>query len=99
MVWKTLAAQPLGTNIYDRGGQLAFDWGRLENFFLTRDRPVGNKSQIQNAEAEYRTCKRSVPSFSKWCTDMRQKRLLRLNHDCQGILGKHIKTPSWHLPC
>jgi len=26
-----------------RGGQLVFDWDRLENFLITRDRPVGNK--------------------------------------------------------
>jgi len=24
------------------GGQLVFDWDRLENFLITRDRPVGN---------------------------------------------------------
>jgi len=24
------------------GGQLVFDWYRLENFLITRDRPVGN---------------------------------------------------------
>jgi len=28
---------------YGRGGQLVFDWDRLENFLLTRVRPVGNK--------------------------------------------------------
>ena len=28
---------------YVRGGQLVFDWDRLENFSLTRDRPVGKK--------------------------------------------------------
>jgi len=27
--------------VYIRGGQLVFDWDRLENFLLTRDRPVG----------------------------------------------------------
>jgi len=30
------------------GGQLVFDWDRLENFLITRDRPVGNK--VTNAE-------------------------------------------------
>jgi len=24
-------------------GQLVFDWDRLEDFLITRDRPVGNK--------------------------------------------------------
>jgi len=28
---------------YTRGAQLVFDWDRLENFLMTRDRPVGNK--------------------------------------------------------
>jgi len=31
-----------GPVFYVRGGQLV-DWDRLENFLLTRDRPVGNK--------------------------------------------------------
>jgi len=39
---------------------------------LTRDRPAGNKATVQNAKVEYRTCKYSVPSFSKWCTDRRE---------------------------
>jgi len=29
--------------VYNRGGQLVFVWDRLENFLLTRDRPVGDK--------------------------------------------------------
>jgi len=29
--------------VYSRGGQLVFDWDRLENFLINRDRPVGNK--------------------------------------------------------
>jgi len=29
---------------YASGGQLVFDWDRLENFLITRDRPVSNKS-------------------------------------------------------
>ena len=28
---------------YSRGGQLVFDWDRLENFLTTNDRPVGRK--------------------------------------------------------
>jgi len=30
--------------LYGRGGQLVFDWDRLENFLITRDPPVGNKN-------------------------------------------------------
>jgi len=29
--------------VYSMGDQLAFDWDRLENFLITRDRLVGNK--------------------------------------------------------
>jgi len=29
--------------LQSRGGQLVFDWDRLENFLITRDVPVGNK--------------------------------------------------------
>ena len=29
--------------LYTRGGQLVFDWDRLENFLITRDRPGGYK--------------------------------------------------------
>jgi len=28
---------------YFMGGQLVFDWDRLKDFLITRDRPVGNK--------------------------------------------------------
>jgi len=28
-----------------KDGQLVFDWDRLENFLLTRDRPVGYEAQ------------------------------------------------------
>jgi len=28
---------------YSSGGQLVFDWDRLENFLITNDRPVGSK--------------------------------------------------------
>jgi len=29
--------------VYFRGGQLVFDWDRLENILITRDRPGGYK--------------------------------------------------------
>jgi len=46
------------------GGQFVFDWDRLENFLITRDRPVGNKvaNTISNAKVEYHMCKYSAPS-------------------------------------
>jgi len=28
--------------VYFMGGQLVFDWDRLENFLITHNRPVGN---------------------------------------------------------
>jgi len=45
------------------GGQLVFDWDRLENFLITRDRPVRNTvTNTKNAKVEYHMCKCSVPS-------------------------------------
>ena len=44
------------------GGQLVFDGDRLENFLITRDRPVGNKVTNTKFQVEYHNCKRSVPS-------------------------------------
>jgi len=37
------------------GGQLVFDWDQLENFLITRDRPVGNQVTytISHANVEY----------------------------------------------
>jgi len=37
------------------GGQIVFDWDRLANFLITRDRPVGNKATntIPYAKDEY----------------------------------------------
>jgi len=29
--------------VYIMGGQLVFDWARLENFLITHDQPVCNK--------------------------------------------------------
>jgi len=44
------------------GDQLVFDWDRLENFLITRDRPVGNKVTNTKCQVEYHNCKHSVPS-------------------------------------
>jgi len=48
--------------VYFMGGQLVFDWYRLDNILISRDRPVGNKSQMQHAKVEYHMCKYSVLS-------------------------------------
>jgi len=50
---------------YSRGGQLVLDWDRLENFLLTRDRPVGNNSQVQNAKVEHTNTIVSDPQKGK----------------------------------
>jgi len=45
------------------GGQHVFDWDRLEDFFITRNRPVSNKvpNTISYAKVEYRiTCANTV---------------------------------------
>ena len=68
------------------GGQLVFDWDQLENFLITRDRPVGYKvtNTTSHAKVEYHTCKYSAP----WPLMHRQKAncLLRRNHDCHAII-------------
>jgi len=38
-----LARTPGAVILYTRGGQLVFDWDRLENFLITRDGPGGYK--------------------------------------------------------
>ena len=48
--------------VYFMGGQLVFDWDRLQNLLITRDRPVGNMVTKTNAKVEYHMCKCSVPS-------------------------------------
>jgi len=44
------------------GGQLVFDWDRLENFLIAREQPVGNKvvNTISYAKVEYHMCKYTV---------------------------------------
>ena len=46
--------------LYNGGGQLVFDWDRLENFFITREWPVGNKVTSTK-------CRKTQP-FSFFCT-------------------------------
>ena len=45
--------------VYFIGGQLVFDWDRLENFLIARNRPVGNKvtNTISYAKVPYHMCK------------------------------------------
>ena len=40
---KSLNVRALLLMLYSRGGHLVFDWDRLENFLITRDRPGGYK--------------------------------------------------------
>jgi len=44
------------------GGQLVFDWDRLENFLITHDRLIGNIVTNTNAKVEYHMCKCSATS-------------------------------------
>jgi len=68
------------------GGQLVFDWDRLENFLLIRDRPVGNKitNTISYAKVEYHMCIYSAPL--PLMHRQRAKWLLRIKHDCRAII-------------
>jgi len=49
--------------VYFMGGKLVFDWDRREDFFITRDEPVGNKvtNTISYVKVEYHVCKYSAP--------------------------------------
>jgi len=63
------------------GCQLVFDWDRLENFLITRDRLVGNKvtNTISYAKVEYHMmCKYSAPL--PLMHRQNAKCLLHLNH-------------------
>ena len=73
---------------YSRGGQLVFDWDRLENFLLTRDRPVGK-------EVTGTKCQSWVSHVQIQCTialvsDAQIEGTASSNHDCPAITGKHI---------
>jgi len=71
--------------VYFMGGQLVFDCDRLEDFLITRDRPVGKKitNTISYAKVEYHMCQYSVPS--PLMHRQKEKCLLRLNHDYHAI--------------
>ena len=51
--------------LYNRGGQLVFDWDRLENFLITRDRPGGYK--VTNTK--YHEMQRFSFLFTFWNID------------------------------
>jgi len=42
MCWAACVCVVQANIVYFIGDQLVFDWDRLENFLITRDRPVGN---------------------------------------------------------
>jgi len=44
--------------VYFMSGQLVFDWDRLDDFLITRHRPVGNKvtNAISYVKVEYHMC-------------------------------------------
>jgi len=51
------------------GGQLVFDWDRLENFLITRDRPVRNTVTNTKMPKLSIICANAVyHRLSKWCT-------------------------------
>jgi len=57
------------------GGELVFDWDRLENFLITRDQPVGNIKYCRKYKMPKLsiTCANQVyHRLSQWCTDRRQ---------------------------
>ena len=72
--------------VYFIGSQLVFDWDRLENLLITRNRPVSNKvtNTISYAKVEYHMYKYSAPS--PLMHRQQAKCLLRLNRDCHAII-------------
>jgi len=53
------------------GDQLVFDWDRLENFLISRDRPVGHI--VTNTKCQsWVSLLVQMHRLSKWCTDRRQ---------------------------
>ena len=74
----------VGSYVCFMGGQLVFEWHQLENFLITRNRPVGNKATntISHAKVEYHMCKYSAPS--PLMHRQKAKCLLRLNHYCHA---------------
>jgi len=73
------------------GAQLVFDWDRLENFLITRDRPVGNKvtntkcqSWVSHVQIDLQCTIALVSDAQK----AKCKCMLRLNHDCHAIIER-----------
>jgi len=63
------------------GGQLVFDWDRLEDFLITRDRPIGKKSQVQYHMPKFSiTCMCKYNAPSPLMHRQKAKCLLRLNY-------------------
>jgi len=56
-----------------QGWQLVFEWDRLENFLLTRDRPVGNKVTSTKCQSWASHVQNVYYGLSKWCADRRQR--------------------------
>jgi len=86
-------------------GQLVFNGHQLENFLITRDRPVGNKvtNTMSHAKVEYHMYKYSAPS--PLMQIQKTRCLLRLNHDCHAIICRAslwsataIGTKEYKLP-
>jgi len=73
--------------VYFVGGQLVIDWDKLQDFLITRSRPIGNKvtNTISYAKVEYHMCKYSAPSPSMHRQEAKCL-VLDLNHECHAIL-------------
>jgi len=69
--------------VYSMGDQLAFDWDRLENFLITRDRLVGNK--VTNVKCQ------------SWASHVEMQCTMALVSDAQ-IEGASVTPKSW-LSC
>jgi len=63
------------------GGQLVFDWDHLENFLITRDRPVGNK--VKN------------PKCQSWVSYVQIQCTIALVSDAQTEGKVSVMHKSW----
>jgi len=80
--------------VYSRGGQLVFRWDRLENFLLTRDRPVDVK--ITSTKCQSCVSHVQIQCAIALVSDAQKVKclLLHLNRYCYAIIEKHYNTSA-----
>jgi len=87
------------TKTHIRDGQVVFDWDPLENLFLTRNQPLGNKDT--SAKCQRWVSHVQIQGTIAFASDAQIERKVSVapNYDCHSIIGKYITTTSRHLSC